>query len=122
MSQGLDWTEYEPRKGWYCNTPPSFFCTPDKEAEYRRKFGHPTLDGYSALAELWGTPKGRIFWRLCNWGGFYHCEPLIAGRKTVDTLPPNAFLLMKDGEWVDRELRARSTAANEAEFYGADMP
>lgn len=119
MVQEIDWQNYTPRKGHWLN-PVWDFDTggyrPATAAEAAEK-GHATLDGYTAFAELWGTPEGRIFWRLGNWGGFYHCEPLIHGSHTVKDVPPNAFLLMKDGEWVDSAVLSRSIPANEAEFY-----
>jgi hypothetical protein len=60
----------------------------------------PTLDGYSAIKELWATPEGRIFYQLTNWSGFWKCVPLMNGSDKVHRLPAHAVQVMKDGEWL----------------------
>lgn len=115
----IDWSGYTARKGHWMNPVVDYELGGMRQATAQEaaEHGHATLDGHTAFAELWGTPEGRIFWRLGNWSGFYHCEPPIAGDHTVKEIPPHAFLLIKKGEWVNSADRARSTAANEADYY-----
>jgi hypothetical protein len=59
---------------------------------------------WTYMTELWGTPDGQIYYTLNNWYGFYRVIPNVKqlpGDKTKD-VPEDAFLLMKDGEWVGK--------------------
>jgi len=58
------------------------------------------------INELWGTPDGRMYHQLDNWGGFWKVEPLVGGRDLVKELPGNAVLLMWEGKWLPGVLDA----------------
>jgi hypothetical protein len=61
------------------------------------------LTTWMYFSELWGTPDGQIYYKLPNWYGFYKVVPNIKqvpGDK-VNEVPSDAFLLLKDGEWLN---------------------
>jgi hypothetical protein len=54
------------------------------------------------IRELWADPeKGRIYYQLHNWGGFWKAVPLVPGvGSTVEELPDSVVLLLKDGVFL----------------------
>lgn len=60
---------------------------------------------WTYMEELWGTPDGQIYYKLPNWHGSYVVIPNVKQLPSghANAVPEDAFLLLKDGEWLDRD-------------------